>query len=70
MQTPPFPHLETYREVREAVRAVCSKYPAQYWDEHDRDHVYAADFVRDFAAGRLLGHSYPRGVRRWGRHRR
>jgi acyl-CoA dehydrogenase len=55
MQTPPFPHLETAREVRDAVRAVCSKYPVQYWDEHDRDHVYAADFVKDFAAAGFLG---------------
>src|SRR5258708_25948789 len=51
----PFPHLDTYPEVREGVRAGCAKYPAQYWDEHDRDHVYAADFVRDFAAAGFSG---------------
>jgi acyl-CoA dehydrogenase len=55
MQTPPFPHLEISREVREAVRDLCSKFPADYWEEHDRDHVYAADFVKDFADAGFLG---------------
>jgi acyl-CoA dehydrogenase len=55
MATPSFPHLGTYSEVREAVRALCAKYPAQYWDEHDSNHEYAADFVRDFAEAGFLG---------------
>jgi acyl-CoA dehydrogenase len=59
MPTPLFPHLDSCREVREAVRAVCSKYPAEYWEQHDRDHEYAAEFVRDFADAGFLGMVIP-----------
>jgi acyl-CoA dehydrogenase len=55
MPIPQFPHLETYRNVREAVRALCEKYPAEYWEKHDREHEYASDFVKDFAAAGFLG---------------
>jgi acyl-CoA dehydrogenase len=54
-----FPHLDTYPEVREAVRALCAKYPAPYWEEHDREHRYAADFVRDYADAGFLGMLIP-----------
>ena len=55
MQSGAFPHLEHNKEVRESVRALCSKFPAEYWDQHDRDHEYAADFVKAFADGGFLG---------------
>src|SRR5260370_12006065 len=59
MPTPLFPHLDSCREVREAVRAVCSKYPAEYWEQHDRMHEYAAEFVKDFADAGFLGMIIP-----------
>jgi len=55
MQSGAFPHLEHNKEIRESVRALCSKFPAEYWDQHDRDHEYAADFVKAFADGGFLG---------------
>jgi len=59
MPTPLFPHLDSCREVRDAVRAVCSKYPAEYWEQHDRMHEYAAEFVKDFADAGFLGMVIP-----------
>jgi acyl-CoA dehydrogenase len=50
-----FPHLESHKDVREAVRALCSKFPAEYWEQHDREHEYAADFVQAFADNGFLG---------------
>jgi acyl-CoA dehydrogenase len=55
MHNASFPHLETHREVRDAVRALCAKFPAEYWERHDREHEYARDFVEAFAAAGFLG---------------
>ncbi len=55
MRTGAFPHLESNKEIREAVRALCSKFPAEYWEQHDREHEYAADFVQAFADAGFLG---------------
>lgn len=50
-----FPHLEIKRDLREAVQALCSKYSLDYWDEHDREHVFPEDFRREFAAAGFSG---------------
>lgn len=55
MRSDALPHLEHNKDIREAVRALCSKFPADYWDQHDRDHEYAADFVKAFADAGFLG---------------
>jgi acyl-CoA dehydrogenase len=55
MHNAAFPHLETHKDVREAVRSLCSKFPAEYWEQHDREHEYARDFVEAFAAAGFLG---------------
>ncbi|SHN39674.1 acyl-CoA dehydrogenase family protein [Cryptosporangium aurantiacum] len=55
MQSTAFPHLEARKDVREAVRALCAKFPASYWEQHDREHEYARDFVEAFAAAGFLG---------------
>ncbi len=39
--------LETqdYQEIREAVRALCARFPNDYWREKDRDRAYPSEFV-------------------------
>ncbi len=36
---------ETYPEIREAVRRLCGRFPAEYWRALDRDSAYPTDFV-------------------------
>lgn len=36
----------TYPEIREAVAALCSQFPPQYWRQLDRERAYPSDFVR------------------------
>ncbi|HXA59356.1 MAG TPA: acyl-CoA dehydrogenase family protein [Streptosporangiaceae bacterium] len=54
-----FPHLEIKRELREAVRALCSKYSVEYWEEHDREHIFPEDFRREFADAGFSGVTIP-----------
>jgi len=38
--------MESYSEIRAAVRALCAKYPGDYWREKDRIRAYPTEFVR------------------------
>ena len=38
------PH-ETYPEIREGVRALCERFPGEYWRDLDRDRAYPTAFV-------------------------
>ena len=37
---------ETYPEIREAVRALCARFPGEYWRGLDRERAYPTEFVR------------------------
>ena len=41
------PYLETdpYAEIRSSVRAMCAKFPGEYWRELDRERAYPTAFV-------------------------
>ena len=41
------PYLETdpYAEIRSSVRALCAKFPGEYWRELDRERAYPTAFV-------------------------
>jgi acyl-CoA dehydrogenase len=39
------PH-ETYPEIREGVRALCERFPGEYWRDLDRDRAYPTAFVQ------------------------
>ncbi|MBU3922129.1 MAG: acyl-CoA/acyl-ACP dehydrogenase, partial [Alphaproteobacteria bacterium] len=41
---------ETFPEIREAVRRLCSRFPGAYWRELDRDRQYPTEFVTALAA--------------------
>ena len=34
-----------YPEIREAVRAICKKFPAEYWRKLEDEEAYASEFV-------------------------
>jgi acyl-CoA dehydrogenase len=36
---------DTFPEIREAVRRLCAAYPGSYWQAHDRERSYPAEFV-------------------------
>ena len=37
---------ETYPDIREGVRALCAKFPGEYWRDLDRERAYPTEFVR------------------------
>src|SRR5579885_643664 len=37
---------DTYPDIREGVRALCERFPGEYWRGLDRDRAYPAEFVR------------------------
>jgi len=37
---------ETYPDIREGVRALCAKFPGEYWRALDRERAYPTEFVR------------------------
>ena len=37
---------ETYPEIREGVRALCERFPGEYWRDLDRDRAYPTAFVQ------------------------
>jgi acyl-CoA dehydrogenase len=54
-----FPHLERERDLRVAVRRLCSKYDSAYWDQKDLSHEFAEEFFVDFARSGFLGTLIP-----------
>src|SRR3569623_3149001 len=37
---------ETYPDIREGVRALCERFPGEYWRELDRERAYPTAFVQ------------------------
>ncbi len=50
---------ETHEAIREAVRAMCSKFDGTYWMEHDESHEFPWDFYNAVAEAGWLGLSIP-----------
>ena len=40
------PQQPTFEEIRQAVRALCSEFPASYWQKIDAEQAYPEQFVR------------------------
>ncbi|OUS92118.1 acyl-CoA dehydrogenase family protein [Rhodococcus sp. NCIMB 12038] len=55
----PFPHQEQNKELRAAVRDLCSKFDLDYWDRHDKEHEFPTEFFEAFAAAGYLGTTIP-----------
>lgn len=47
------------RELREAVEAICRRFPLEYWREHDKSGTFPEEFVKAFAEGGWLGIAMP-----------
>src|SRR5674476_836142 len=39
------PEPDEYADIRESVRALCAKFPGEYWRALDRDRAYPTEFV-------------------------
>jgi acyl-CoA dehydrogenase len=39
-------HEEDHADIRDGVRALCAKFPGEYWRALDRERAYPSDFVR------------------------
>lgn len=50
---------DSQRSVREAVAAICSKYPDEYWLERDIEHRFPWELYRDLAENGWLGICLP-----------
>ena len=45
---------ETFPEIRDSVRALCAKFPGEYWRQLDRERAYPEAFVRALTEGGFL----------------
>lgn len=50
---------EAYPEIREAVRALCARYPGDYWRALDRERGYPTDFVQELTEAGFLAALIP-----------
>ncbi len=46
--------MSEFPEIREQVRALCARFPGEYWRAHDRARTYPEDFVRALTDGGWL----------------
>ena len=45
---------ESLENIRDSVRALCAKYPGEYWRALDAERAYPAEFVRELTAAGFL----------------
>jgi alkylation response protein AidB-like acyl-CoA dehydrogenase len=38
--------MEELTQIRDGVRALCARFPGEYWREKDRARTYPGEFVR------------------------
>jgi acyl-CoA dehydrogenase len=50
---------EDFPEIREGVRAICKKYPGEYWRKLEDNDEYAEDFVKELTAAGYLAAQIP-----------
>ena len=46
-------------QIREAVRALCARFPGEYWRKLDRERAYPSEFVTALTQGGLPGRADP-----------
>jgi acyl-CoA dehydrogenase len=54
------PQIELYPELRAALRALCVRFPVEYWRDLDQRRAYPEDFVAALTADGYLGALIPR----------
>ena len=50
---------EDYPEIREAVRRVCARFPAEYWRKLDADEAYPTEFINALTEAGFLAALIP-----------
>src|SRR5919202_1975740 len=50
---------EELRSIREGVRALCQRFPGEYWREKDRERAYPTEFVQALTEAGYLGALIP-----------
>ncbi|MBV9631501.1 MAG: acyl-CoA dehydrogenase family protein, partial [Xanthobacteraceae bacterium] len=50
---------QDFPEIREGVRAICAKYPGEYWRKLEKNDEYADAFVNELSAAGYLGALIP-----------
>ncbi|WP_202977866.1 acyl-CoA dehydrogenase family protein [Nocardioides daphniae] len=50
---------ETHEDIRKGVRALCAKFPDEYWMEQDEKHEFPWDFFNAVVDGGWLGLTIP-----------
>ncbi len=50
---------EDYPEIREGVRAICKKYPGEYWRKLEDTDDYAEDFIQELTDAGYLAAQIP-----------
>ena len=50
---------EDFPEIREGVRAICKKYPGEYWRKLEDNDEYAEEFVKELTAAGYLAAQIP-----------
>ena len=53
------PREESYPEIRDAVRALCVRFPGEYWRERDRERAYPEAFVQALTDSGVLAALIP-----------
>ena len=53
------PEHDDYADIREGVRALCAKFPGEYWRALDRDRAYPSEFVKALTEAGYLGALIP-----------
>jgi len=55
MAKPQHQQPEDHADIREGVRALCARYPGEYWRALDRERAYPTEFVRALTEAGYLG---------------
>ena len=53
------PEHDQYADIREGVRALCAKFPGEYWRALDRERAYPTDFVKALTGAGYLAALIP-----------
>ena len=52
-------HHDEFAEIRAGVRALCEKFPGEYWRELDRERAYPTEFVKSLTEAGYLAALIP-----------
>ena len=54
-----FTETEEHRLIRDSIEKLCSGFSDNYWEEHDREHIFPIEFFDEMAAAGWIGIAMP-----------